>query len=70
VPPRALAESARLVRTLQADWQEQARRLPLARGVENELWNRFKAATDAVFVQRDAAFAARDAELAANLAAC
>jgi hypothetical protein len=33
------------------------------------LWARFKAATDAVFTQREAAFAARDAELAANLAA-
>jgi DNA repair protein SbcC/Rad50 len=33
------------------------------------LWARFKAATDAVFTQREAAFAARDAELAANLTA-
>ncbi|MEY4749913.1 MAG: hypothetical protein RIQ60_2127 [Pseudomonadota bacterium] len=69
-PPRAMAESARLVRALQADWQEQARRLPLPRVLETELWTRFKAATDAVFAQRDAAFAARDAEQAANLDAC
>lgn len=58
------------VRDLQAQWQHQARQLPLARGVEGALWTRFKAATDAVFAQRDAAFHARDAELAANLAEC
>jgi hypothetical protein len=66
---RPLAEAARLVRALQADWQEHARSLPLARGVENDLWSRFKAATDAVFAQRDALFAAREAEQAANLVA-
>jgi len=57
------------VRELQAEWQQHARTLPLARAVEGALWSRFKAATDAVFAQRDAAFSARDAELAANLAA-
>ena len=57
------------VRELQAEWQEHARSLPLERKVENALWGRFKAATDAVFAQREAAFSARDAELAANLAA-
>jgi len=57
------------VRELQADWQQHARTLPLARGVEGALWARFKAATDAVFAQREAAFSARDAELATHLAA-
>ncbi|MEO8155283.1 MAG: DUF349 domain-containing protein [Rhizobacter sp.] len=57
------------VRELQAEWQLHARTLPLERKVENALWGRFKAATDAVFAQREAAFSARDAELAANLAA-
>ena len=61
-------DAARQVRDLQARWQDEARRLPLARGPETALWSRFKAATDAVFAQREAAFAARDAELAANLA--
>jgi DNA repair protein SbcC/Rad50 len=56
------------VRELQAEWQQHARSLPLARKVENALWGRFKAATDAVFAQREAAFSARDAELEANLA--
>ena len=61
-------DAARHVRDLQAQWQDQARQLPLPRGLENALWARFKAATDAVFAQREASLAARDAELAANLA--
>ena len=61
-------DAARHVRDLQARWQDQARQLPLPRGLENALWARFKAATDAVFAQREAAIAARDAELATNLA--
>lgn len=61
-------EAARQVRDLQTQWQDQARQLPLPRGLENALWARFKTATDAVFAQREASFAARDAELAANLA--
>jgi DNA repair protein SbcC/Rad50 len=56
------------VRELQALWQQEARRVPLKRGIENALWARFKAATDAVFTQRDTAASARDAELSANLA--
>ena len=52
------------VRALQAQWQQQARNQPLARGLENALWTRFKAATDSVFEQRDAARGARDAEMA------
>ena len=65
----AARDATQRVRELQAAWQQHARLLPLARAVEGVLWARFKAATDAVFVQREAAFNARDAELVANLAA-
>jgi hypothetical protein len=51
------------IRELQAEWQQHAKGLPLARNVENALWGQFKAATDAVFKARDAAHAARDNEL-------
>jgi len=64
-----LRDASLRVRELQAEWQQHARTLPLARAVEGALWARFKAATDAVFAQREAAFTARDAELSANLAA-
>ena len=50
------------VRELQAEWQQAAKGLPLARGEENKLWGEFKAATDAIFKGRDALHAARDAE--------
>ncbi|MCV2356999.1 DUF349 domain-containing protein [Paucibacter sp. B2R-40] len=63
-----LRDVTQRVRDLQADWQSQARSLPLARSSENELWTRFKAATDAVFAQRSAAFDARDAALAGSVA--
>lgn len=56
------------VRTLQAEWQEHAKSLPLARHDENRLWNEFKAATDAVFKARDAETAARDAAAKSELA--
>ena len=65
----AARDATQRVRELQAEWQQHARLLPLARAAEGALWARFKAATDAVFVQREAAFNARDAELATNLAA-
>ena len=63
----ALRDAAPRVRELQAEWQHQARRLPLARAAEGALWARFKAATDTVFAQREAGFNARNAELRANL---
>jgi hypothetical protein len=63
-------DAVRLLRELQAEWQDHARRLPLPRAVESELWGRFRAASDAVFAQREAAASARDATLAANLATC
>ena len=50
------------VRDLQAEWQRQARTLPLARADEQALWNDFRATIDAAFAARDAAFKARDAE--------
>lgn len=57
------------VRDLQTEWQQHAKALPLARNEENRLWSEFKAATDAVFKQRDAAHAARDGELKSHQAA-
>lgn len=57
------------VRELQAQWQQHARTLPLARAIETTLWADFKAATDAVFAQREAAFSARDAVFKENEAA-
>jgi exonuclease SbcC len=63
------AEQVAQVRELQAEWQEHARALPLARPIETSLWDQFKAATDAVFAQREAAFNARDEVLQANMAA-
>lgn len=64
-----MRDAAVRAREIQAEWGNAARTLPLARGMETALWDRFKAATDAVFAQRDAAFNARDVELAGNLAA-
>lgn len=54
------------VRELQAEWQQRAKEIPLARHVENALWTEFKAATDSIFAQRDAAFSARDAAFKSN----
>ena len=54
------------VRELQGQWQAHAKTLPLMRQVENALWSQFKAATDAVFKQRDAMHAARDSEFKTN----
>ena len=54
------------VRELQAQWQQHARALPLARADENALWVDFKTAIDSAFSARDAAFQARDAEFKAH----
>jgi hypothetical protein len=40
------------LKQLQASWQDGARSLPLARREEQALWQRFRAACDAVFAQR------------------
>ncbi|MFY7865830.1 DUF349 domain-containing protein [Roseateles sp.] len=61
-------DATQRVRDLQAQWQAQARSLPLARSSENSLWARFKTATDAVFAQREAAFNARDEAISASVA--
>ncbi|MEJ6007561.1 DUF349 domain-containing protein [Paucibacter sp. AS339] len=61
-------DTTQRVRDLQAQWQAQARSLPLARAAENSLWARFKTATDAVFAQREAAFNARDEAISASVA--
>jgi hypothetical protein len=54
------------LRTLQARWQEQARALPLERKAEQALWQRFRAACDAVFAQRKESAHAADAERRAH----
>ena len=64
-PGRELGER---LRDLQAEWQRQAKALPLARGEENALWGDFRAAVDAMFSARDAVFHARDAEFRAHAA--
>jgi hypothetical protein len=50
------------VRDLQAQWQQQARRLPLGRADEEALWKAFKSAIDSAFQARDAAVQAREAQ--------
>ena len=72
VRARALAEQAAAgtagrdtvnhVRELQAQWQQQAKALPLQRATESALWADFKGTIDSIFSARDAAFNARDAE--------
>lgn len=56
------------VRELQAEWQQHARSMPLARTAENALWTEFKTAIDAIFSARETAFNARDAEFKAHAA--
>lgn len=56
------------VRALQAQWQQQARALPLGRADENALWTAFKGAIDAAFEARQSAARARDAEFQARAA--
>jgi hypothetical protein len=54
------------LRALQQRWQEQARTLPLERKAEQALWQRFRAACDAVFAQRKESAHAADAERRAH----
>lgn len=69
---KALADAAQgrdlvdRVRDLQAQWQQHARGLPLARNDENALWVEFKTAIDGAFSAREAVFSARDAEYKAH----
>lgn len=54
------------VRELQAEWQQQAKALPLTRAIESALWTEFKTDIDALFSAREAVFSARDAEFKSN----
>jgi len=57
------------LRGLQARWQEHARALPLERKAEQALWQRFRAACDALFAKRKEHAHAADAERRAHEAA-
>jgi Domain of Unknown Function (DUF349) len=58
--------TANAFRELMRSWKSAGR---AARGVEDELWNRFKAAQDTFFTARGELFAQRDAELREHAAA-
>jgi hypothetical protein len=55
------------LRRLQERWQEQAKALPLERKVEQALWQRFRAACDAIFAKRKESAHAADHERKAHL---
>ncbi|WP_373987862.1 DUF349 domain-containing protein [Duganella sp. BuS-21] len=55
------------VRRLQERWQEHAKALPLDRKIEQALWQRFRAACDAIFAQRKESAHAADHERKAHL---
>lgn len=57
------------LRALQVRWQEHARALPLDRKAEQALWQRFRAACDALFARRKEHAHAADAERRAHEAA-
>ncbi|MFC5479197.1 DUF349 domain-containing protein [Massilia suwonensis] len=57
------------LRDIQARWQEHARALPLERKAEQALWQRFRAACDALFAQRKESAHAADVERRAHEAA-
>jgi hypothetical protein len=57
------------LRLLQERWQEQAKALPLERRPEQELWQRFRAACDAVFAARKESASTADTERRIHLAA-
>jgi hypothetical protein len=55
------------LRNLQERWQEQAKALPLERKAEQALWQRFRAACDAIFAKRKESAHAADHERKAHL---
>lgn len=55
------------LRSLQERWQEQAKALPLERKIEQALWQRFRAACDAIFAKRKESAHAADHERKAHL---
>lgn len=57
------------LKALQERWQECARSMPLERRQEQELWQRFKAASDAAFARRKEVAVTADAERQRNLQA-
>ncbi len=57
------------LRELQQRWQQHARALPLERKAEQALWQRFRAACDALFARRKESAHAADAERRAHEAA-
>ena len=57
-------ETAKRFRELMAQWKAAGR---ARRDVEDQLWQRFRAAQDTFFSARNEVFAARDADLAVNL---
>ena len=57
------------VRALQERWQQEARALPLERKAEQALWQRFRAACDALFAARKDSAHAAQAERSSHLAA-
>jgi DNA repair protein SbcC/Rad50 len=65
--PANQRDTADRVKELQARWQEQAKALPLPRQEEQELWQRFRSACDAIFAQRKEAASSADAERRDNL---
>jgi exonuclease SbcC len=60
--PANQRDTAERVKELQQRWQEQAKALPLPRQDEQELWQRFRSACDAIFAQRKEAASSADAE--------
>ncbi|MGZ8293616.1 MAG: DUF349 domain-containing protein, partial [Telluria sp.] len=54
------------LRSLQEQWQEHAKALPLERKTEQALWQRFRAACDAVFASRKESAHAADSERRAH----
>jgi len=62
------------LKAVQARWQERAKALPLPRKTEQLLWQRFRAACDAVFAERkqlqNVADAERQQHLTARIAVC
>ncbi|MCU6435732.1 DUF349 domain-containing protein [Undibacterium sp. Jales W-56] len=65
----ARREAVDQLRQLQTRWQERALALPLRRKDEQQLWEKFRAACDALFMQRKTVIGQIDEERKANLAA-
>jgi len=65
--PANQRDTAERVKELQQRWQEHAKALPLPRQDEQELWQRFRSACDAIFAQRKEAASSADAERRDNL---